>query len=300
MFGCQRLIRKFTTRTPASDMKIAVLDTNVLVRRPEVLSRRLEDYHLIVPRTVVDELRFTASKRRHMKSLPDLLQSAVKAGVVRIDEAPGAFVSSSATHVHTLGDAEILRYLEYRQTQGDEVLFVSDDAKLLASAKNLGLKTATTANFPPPARSSEPPNAELAGQVRKILQKQWISLGVSFVAGVVASLSASFLLPAALRLTSTLHVWGPLVALLLLGPLIYAVRSRFRAWYGITEFLVGLVTAARVFWPNFDVTTIDAESVFKILGGIYIMVRGLDNIGKAVEGTPFERVWMRLEGRAVE
>lgn len=45
------------------------------------------------------------------------------------------------------------------------------------------------------------------------------------------------------------------------------------------------ILGARVFWPKFDYTTLGAADYLQILAGIYVMVRGLDNIQKGSKGT---------------
>jgi hypothetical protein len=276
-------------------MAVAILDTNALFKKPELLAQRLKGIDLVVPKIVATELGFLASKRRKMASLPAILNEAVRKGLVSIDEAPDDFISASVTHVHTLADALVLKYAEYRKHKGDEVILVSDDAKLLLSAAQLGVGTATTSSFPP-AKALQAPDTQLQKRVRQLIRHQIFALIISFIAGVIASGGASFLLPIVLRLSSTFHTWGPIIGVLLLGPVIYALRGRFRLFYGITEFFVGVLTAIRVFWPDFDLTRINAERTVQILAGLYVMVRGLENIGKALEGTPLEVFWKRFEG----
>jgi hypothetical protein len=79
-----------------------------------------------------------------------------------------------------------------------------------------------------------------------------------------------------------LPAWGTMVILPALGVLLFWFRARFRLVYGLTEFGVGAVTAIRVFWPAFNYATVQVVGVLQMLGGIYIMVRGCENVGKGL------------------
>jgi VIT1/CCC1 family predicted Fe2+/Mn2+ transporter len=81
----------------------------------------------------------------------------------------------------------------------------------------------------------------------------------------------------------TLPVWGTVILLFILGFVVYAIRSRMRLYYGIIEFFIGLYSSVSVFTPKrFDYTDLSVLEIIQILGGIYIMVRGLDNVSKAL------------------
>ena len=74
-------------------------------------------------------------------------------------------------------------------------------------------------------------------------------------------------------------------------------RSRYRLYYGIVEFFAGFFTALNVFRPtNFDYSKLEIFALFQILGGLYIMVRGLDNVAQGVRGTDTEPTWKKIFG----
>jgi hypothetical protein len=80
--------------------------------------------------------------------------------------------------------------------------------------------------------------------------------------------------------------WGTVALVPIVGVVIFWFRARFRLVYGLTEFGVGAVTAIRVFWPQFNYATVGLANALQVLGGLYIMVRGCENIGK---GLPAEQ-----------
>jgi rRNA-processing protein FCF1 len=278
-------------------MNIAVLDSNIVFRRPEILSRRIKGIDLVVPKPVVDELSFLGSKRKNLAGIPSLLEQAAKKRIIRIDAAPSSYTASAVTHEITLGDALILTYLDYRKSEGDDLLFVTDDLKLAHCAAQIGVAVATSSSFPPEGAEFESPDSGLKKITDTMRRYEWIRLLMSVAIGVVASSGSSYLLPPLLKVAAAWHVWAPVAVILLLGPLVYAVRGRYRLFYGIAEFLVGVIMGARVFWPALDVDQLKASDTLQILAGIYVMVRGLENIGKALSGSRFDSAWSKFEGR---
>lgn len=80
----------------------------------------------------------------------------------------------------------------------------------------------------------------------------------------------------------------------MLGIGLYWYRERFRLSYGIFEFIVGVIMTYYIFFPNFDYSKLGPVEAIQILGGLYVMVRGLDNVGKGTEGTRIEQLWKKL------
>ncbi|GAB3956907.1 hypothetical protein GCM10028805_48100 [Spirosoma harenae] len=72
---------------------------------------------------------------------------------------------------------------------------------------------------------------------------------------------------------------------------LYFIREKYRSGYGIFEFLVGLIISFLVNPSSPEIIT-DPNLSLKILGGLYIMVRGLDNIVKGLEGRK-QGIWLK-------
>jgi hypothetical protein len=91
----------------------------------------------------------------------------------------------------------------------------------------------------------------------------------------------------------------PLLTLfaLMSGTTAFWVRGRYPVIYGATEVAVGVLATlnalARSDIPNLGID-VDPSVVIQIVGGIYIIVRGLDNVGRGVKGTAFEPWWQWL------
>jgi len=93
--------------------------------------------------------------------------------------------------------------------------------------------------------------------------------------------------PATLRLIPTC------LAAAIGGPLLFMLRSRFHLAYGLIEVTVGYIAAAyAIFSPSkSDNTTL---TILQLLGGLYIIVRGMDNIEKATDKSAFNARWTRF------
>jgi hypothetical protein len=96
-----------------------------------------------------------------------------------------------------------------------------------------------------------------------------------------------------------------LLALLtiILGVVLYWVRSRFRFWYGLGEMGVGILVVILIYVPHEPPLLSEggevsfwaawAWSVVGWLAGLYIFVRGMDNIGQDLP-TTWRSVWHRF------
>ena len=120
------------------------------------------------------------------------------------------------------------------------------------------------------------------------------ALGVIIAALLGSPLGIQYIL----RFFYAIPVWGTFLILLISGIVLYWIRSRFRMIYGIAEYVVGLATAINVFLPlHFDYSQLKPLAMLQILGGAYIMVRGLDNFGISIKGKWLESYWERIFGK---
>jgi len=88
-------------------------------------------------------------------------------------------------------------------------------------------------------------------------------------------------------LIQRLDVAGTIFVTIVLAIGLFVFREKQRIAYGFVEFLVGLASVILIFYPTFDYNCLSLDFTFsiKFLGGLYIMVRGLDNILKGLAKT---------------
>jgi drug/metabolite transporter (DMT)-like permease len=87
----------------------------------------------------------------------------------------------------------------------------------------------------------------------------------------------------------------------LAGLVFYRLRCRHQFWYGVLEIVVGIVIIFLTWFPQTTVLIVAEPSFFGyllskgtgILAGVYILVRGLDNMER---GLPQDRrsTWQRI------
>ena len=116
---------------------------------------------------------------------------------------------------------------------------------------------------------------------------------IANIAGAILSAIASIAGERFLRLLIALNVWAVTAAALFIAVTLYLIRQHLRLPYGIAEFVFGLVTILRSFQPYSNYAGVGAGQWLQVIGGLYIMVRGLDNIGIGIQTTTYARLWNR-------
>lgn len=85
---------------------------------------------------------------------------------------------------------------------------------------------------------------------------------------------------------------SPLIALVFVvglgGQLLYEIRQKFRLAYGVAEIGAGIAGAAYFLFAGASATT---PGTLAVLTGLYVVVRGLDNVYKSIKGTWKEATW---------
>jgi uncharacterized membrane protein len=62
----------------------------------------------------------------------------------------------------------------------------------------------------------------------------------------------------------------------------------------VAEAIFGLVATLSVFIPHFDYSKLNTVGVLQVMAGLYVIVRGLDNIDTGLKGTRFEPYWRSI------
>lgn len=118
-------------------------------------------------------------------------------------------------------------------------------------------------------------------------RKDLFSLGGKLMIGILIAalfLSAFYFREEIIR---KINVGGTITLSIMIAILLYLLRERQRIIYGIIEFGAGLSSIILIFYPSFDLKelTFDLSFSIKFLGGLYIMVRGIDNMVKGLSTT---------------
>ena len=275
-------------------VKDLVLDTSIVVRNPSALGIKPKNYRIIIPDIVEREIEFIGSKRRDAADLPALIRESAEKGIINIERTPPGFSGKLKTTSLTLADALIFQYLEYLQSRNTPFAFVTADRELQTLCAANGIPTIGQTEFSHLLGEVHSEDESVSKKASRIRRRQILYYCISLFIGVFSSSAASFLFPYARQAFASINIWGTFAALFLVGIGAYIFRARARLTYGVFEFTFGFLLGARVFWPKFDYSALAATDYLQILAGIYVMVRGLDNIQKGSKGTIAEAFIDRL------
>jgi rRNA maturation endonuclease Nob1 len=274
-----------------------IIDTNVLIQHPHILSRA-GSKKIVIPMAVMDELSSRDIGER-TKGITDLIGGAVSAGV-KIVSPPQDIkydILSSDRNAQRLSGADIdiaCIAINYAEERGKDVpCVVTGDRALANYLSTRGIRTITGSEFLGESQN-EILNKGLEKSAREVVSSQKRYIVISFSLGIGTSLLGTLIYSNIQLLVSTVSVWGTMTLMPLIGILLFWYREKFRLSYGVFEFFVGVIMSYYVFFPIFNYSTIDVTQGIKILGGLYVMVRGLDNIGKGIGGTKVEFIWNKI------
>lgn len=274
-----------------------IIDTNVLLHHPQILSRA-GNRKLVIPRAVMLELSHRG-KGSKGSEIVDLVESSIPSGV-QIAEAPRKLKNDllqSDINAQRLNgaDFDIARIaIDYAEQQGVEVpCVVTNDKALAYFLVSRNITSITSTEFISESKD-ESLNKEIEEKAEKVVSSQKRYLIASFALGAIASIAAKLFYFNIEVLISTITIWGTMLGLPMLGLMLFWYREKFRLSYGAFELCVGIIMSYYVFFPTFSYSGVGLKEGIQILGGLYVMVRGLDNIGKGVIGTRFEALWSKV------
>ncbi|HJP90909.1 MAG TPA: hypothetical protein VJ875_03075 [Pyrinomonadaceae bacterium] len=209
--------------------------------------------------------------------------------------------AASLEHSDILGHASLLS----KNSDFARVLIVSDDPALEQLAKERQITCVTSAAYPGEIQATIDAEKQTAVKLAVAAAEEarrnraaliWQSLvGLALVGLALLVWRYRF------NLVSKVPIWGTVLGLTAAGPLLYALRGRQRLMYGVAETGIGLYSAlstvAPFVWAHVLVQPVfSPTSGITIVGGLYVMVRGLDNIGTGLKGTTWESSWKYFSG----
>jgi rRNA-processing protein FCF1 len=279
-----------------SEAQRFVLDTSVLLQHPEILAhggRR----KLVIPEAVLRELS-GRGREEPRRAIAYLAQQAAARGV-HVVATPGGIdhklvASDPAARRLSGADIDIARIaMDYAERFGPPaVVVVTLDRSLREFLSSRGIKSITGTEFLLDSAGEEPdPEIQKYAKAFSASQRKFAALSV--LLGLLSSLLGNLAFAKLSFLVATVSIWGTVIALPILGIALYWYRQRFRLSYGIFEFVVGVMMTYYVFLPNFTYAKLTVVEGIQVLGGLYVMVRGLDNVSKGVEGTRAEAAWKK-------
>lgn len=96
------------------------------------------------------------------------------------------------------------------------------------------------------------------------------------------------------RLKEFFHYLSLIVLIAVIGLAFFWLRQNYRILYGLFESMVGASASFQVFFTHKTGSGIETIQIIQFLAGLYIIVRGLDNIGNSLENTIYGAAWARI------
>ena len=254
-----------------------ILDADTIVQRPEILAHAASG-DLLIPQAAVDDIRGRA-QRGLRADLESLLDRAIEAGAVVAPPSDG-------------GIAKVAVMLA-KENGSQNIRVITSESRLGRLLDSKGVTTVSGARLAAEL-SSAPFDAGLEQAARRIVSMQHLNLLIALGIALAATAVGILVVLNHQLIFHTAPAWIAPIAILLVGLLFFWWREHSRLSYGLFEAMVGLLIASQsiVTLPApYELST--AKSI-QLLGGLYVMVRGLDNIDRGIDDTRLGIWWKHL------
>lgn len=274
-----------------------ILDTNIILRQPKVLGLKIPDIHFLIPLNVIEELNTRANSRGVSSDKRiDLIQKASEDGTISIinTDLPLYRQFSERFQANNLSNTDIAilaMAVDFKMKEQD-VKIASLDKEIINFASTNGIEVLDNSgienliiNFSEQTNKS---STALKEEILTYERSERKTLIVEILIGVLVTVFAYLIFKNIGKIVATIQVWGTITLILISGVALFVFRERRRLSYGVVEFLVGALAIIILFQPdNFNLSKVkfNFEFILKIFAGLYIMVRGQDNIIKAIKDT---------------
>ncbi|MCY0989463.1 PIN domain-containing protein [Nannocystis sp. ILAH1] len=276
-----------------------VLDSHIIVSHPEVLSLGKENTKFVLPAAAVREL----SRSRLWRKISTLLDEAQSTGRLQLPPDPSAPMLIGGTNLDIADGLILQTALDVLQAHPNEdVYLASNDKPLTEAARNQGLKTTDSSRLhtllisektlAQPAPHSQKEFEGISQAAASVKQYNLRYVVGAFILGILVTSTIVAIWYFRDFVARTFPLWGLALGTAVLGGLLFWFRSRYRLAYGIAEVLFGLLATTQLT----DSLGYNPAFFLQLAAGVYIVVRGLDNVGKGLQGTRMESTWVAWFG----
>jgi rRNA maturation endonuclease Nob1 len=276
-----------------------ILDTNIILRQPKLLGLQIPETHFLVPLDVIEELNVRATRRgASFDRRVDIIEKASLQGTVSIinTDAPTYRKYRELLNLNKLSGADIaiMTLALNLINKGETVKIATQDKEIWRIAEEHGIVmlseddvTNLLINYfiEPKTDTTDTVQKEIVTYLKKEQRYFYISTLIGIFTSVLTSI---FYIISIDKVIETINIWGTILLVVFAGIVLFVCRERYRLSYGVFEFCVGIVVIIMLFQPtNFNLAELNFNLDFniRILGGLYIMVRGQDNIVKGIKDT---------------
>ena len=245
-----------------------ILDTGAILQRPEILAHAAGG-DLLIPQAAVDDIR-DREKRGLRADLAHLLDRSIEAGAVVAPPADG-------------GIAEIALTLA-AENGAENVRVVTTDRRLVRFLESKGVTSIDGSDLLS-AQATAPSDAGIEQAARRIVRAQHRNLASGLAIALAGTAVAIVIVINHQLIFHTAPDWIVPIALLLAGLLFFWWRERDRLSYGLFEVMIGLLISSQSIVTLPAPSELSTAKSIQLVGGLYVMVRGLDNIDRSIEDT---------------
>ena len=172
----------------------------------------------------------------------------------------------------------------------DNVRVVTTDRRLVRLLASKGVTSIGTSDLLS-AQATSPSDAGIEQAARRIVSAQHRNLASGLAIALAGTAMAIVVVRYHQLIFHTAPDWIVPIALLLAGLLFFWWRERDRFSYGLFEVMIGLLISSQSIVTLPAPSELSTAKSIQLVGGLYVMVRGLDNIDRSVEDTRLGGWW---------
>lgn len=273
-----------------------ILDTSIIIRQPRILGLKSNDFKFHIPVSVIDELSKNSNRGNYsFEERRKILNQGLQEGTISLlGEGTPGFQNEIRSNLNTKlsnADLAILYYAKLYKEKNIDVAIATLDKEIIRQALESNIKVLSeidinniSSKFIEPKEINSSVQSSIVEYEKK--EKRTLIFGIFF--GVIISFLSIYIYKNIGLIYSSINIWGTIILTLLSGIMLFIFREKYRLSYGVLEFLVGVFSIIIVFKSqnfNFEKIDFNNDLNLKLLGGLYIMVRGQDNIMKSIKET---------------
>ena len=264
-------------------MKRLIIDTNILIKDPGIISRWNSNFELLIPDIVLNELRKVSSRLKGFGNIGHLIDEAISRGFIKIVQIDISKYQPdySALKEQRLSDVDywLTQFAKEFLNDKKDTYLVTEDRRLLIYAKNEGLNAINLFGLQNMMLGIKLISYNDLGKTKTIQQFQFKHLLLSFVFGIILTIASYIIVKNYDKILESSPIWLSIIVILLIAIILFWFRSNFRIAYAMIEFAFGYYATFTAIDPiNFNISNfLNVSALIPLIGGCYVMVRGLDN-----------------------
>lgn len=283
-------------------IKTLIIDTNVIFKYPQLISLPKDKYKVIVPDTALEEYVNIIKNNEYYKSIDKNINSLKNNSGFIVGPSSQSVITSLNNYNISINDKKILTYAkDYSRKIVENLYFVTEDNKLIEICKKNGIAILAPKQIIEETKSKNTKDYFELLKNKNIVDKKAIkNIIVNIITTIVTAIIINIIIAnwkdyknIANIIIKTINIWGTIIIIPVFGVFMFWFKSHFRLLYGILEFVIGITTSIWVFIPKFDVFSISLIKGLQLMGGIYIIVRGMDNISVGLKTSPFISIYSK-------